>query len=89
MTKKNFRFPEDYCFVATWEGCLQGIKGAIMNRHTGKIVPHKGQVMFFADPQRLQDAGIEILRGKKRKEFLDRFGLMIDSDTRVIRRKRR
>ena len=79
-----------YNFVSLWEGSLHGIKGALLNKETGKLYRFKnGNTHFFADPSKLKKEGITILRGKKRNNFLREFGWAINQESRVLRRRKR
>jgi len=84
---------DKYVFVSLWEGSLHGIKGALINKETGKLrpIPAPGggkQIIFFGDRDVLKKMGIKILRGKKRTTFLSRHGWKLDKETRSLKKKK-
>ena len=84
---------EKYYFVSLWEEPLYGIKGALVNKETGKLLVvgkgNKRRTHFFADSEKLKKEGITILRGKKRNKFLQKFNWVNDKNGKFLRKSKR
>lgn len=65
-----------YCFVLARRLLNKGlIIGTFIEKETGRVIPVKGAIAQAAYPEKLKAGGIEILQGKKRVEFLEKFNL--------------
>lgn len=75
-----------YYAIHIWDSGTCGIKTAIMNRETGKFLPHdKGNFIWWISPSKAKEAGLVILRGAKRKEFLEKFGWKLTTDKQIVK----
>ena len=79
---------KDKYFFIKCEDRERGIKGCFISKKQGKILKHKNKEYFVLTPKRKRELGIRVLLGAKRKEFLDRFGLVLDTKTKTIRPKK-
>ena len=79
---------KDKYFFVKCEDREKGIKGCFISRKQGKILKHKNKEYFILTPKKKRELGVRVLLGAKRKEFLDRFGLVLDTKTKTITPKK-
>ena len=79
---------KDKYFFIKCEDREKGIKGCFVSKKQGKILKHKNKEYFILIPKKKRELGVRVLLGAKRKEFLDRFGLVLDTKTKTIRPKK-
>ncbi|MCK4526085.1 hypothetical protein KAW18_01835 [candidate division WOR-3 bacterium] len=85
MTSKTLK---DKYFFIKCEDRERGVKGCFVSKKQGKILKHNHKEYFILLPKKKLELGIRVLLGAKRKEFLDRFGLVLDIKTKTIRPKK-
>ena len=79
---------KDKYFFIKCEDREKGIKGCFVSKKQGKILKHNHKEYFILTPKKKRELGVRVLLGTKRKEFLDRFGLVLDTKTKTIRPKK-
>lgn len=79
---------KDKYFFIKCEDREKGIKGCFVSKKQGKTLKHKNKEYFILTPKKKRELGVMVLLGAKRKEFLDRFGLVLDTKTKTIRPKK-
>ena len=84
MSKK---LKDKYYFIKC-EDKEKGIKGCFISKKRGITLKHNHKEYFILTPKKKRELGIRVLLGAKRKEFLDRFGLVLDTKTKTIRPKK-
>ena len=78
---------EKYFFIKC-EDREKGVKGCFISKKQGKPLKHDHSEYFILTPKKKREFGVRVLLGTKRKEFLDRFGLVLDTKTKTIRTKK-
>lgn len=78
-------------FLHTWYPFAAGlIKGCFYNLDTNKFIRLKdGSIVNFFNEQKIKEQGIKIYYGKKRNEILNRHNMMVDPETKLIRKRKR
>ena len=79
---------KDKYFFIKCETREKGIKGCFVSKKQGKILKHNHKEYFILTPKKKQEIDVRVLLGTKRKEFLDRFGLVLNTKTKTIRPKK-
>jgi len=79
---------KDKYFFVKCEEKETGIKGCFISKKRGEILKHKNREYFILTPKKKRSLGVKVLVGTKCKEFLDRFGLVLDAKTKTIRPKK-
>ena len=77
-------FGKVYYFVAIWDGAVHGTKGAFMSKVTGKIKLIRRKAMSFYDTKTLEKMGVTTIRGKRRNNFLKKFGWKINHNNKTV-----
>ena len=84
---KNKTLKDKYYFIKC-DDREKGVKGCFISKKQGTILKHNQKEYFILTPKKKRELGIRVLLGMKRKEFLDRFGLVLDTKTKTIRPKK-
>ena len=79
---------KDKYFFIKCDDKEKGVKGCFVSKKQGRILKHKDKEYFVLTPKKKRELGVRVLLGAKRKEFLDRFGLVLDSKIKTIRQKK-
>jgi len=87
LMNKTQTLKDKYYFIKC-EDREKGIKGCFISKKRCEIIKHKNKQYFILTPKKKRELGIRVLLGVKRKEFLDRFGLVLDTKTKIIRAKK-